>query len=107
MPETTIRAAAVLMVSLMLVIICSIVLSITEESAGFNYTDILFETVSAFATVGLSRGLTPYLSDVGKIMLTIVMLIGRVGPMTVAYAFLKQNRNIGNYTYPEGKVIIG
>lgn len=106
-PDTTIRAAAILMISLMLVIIVSFVLAITEEATGFDFLDMLFETVSAFATVGLSKGLTPYLSNAGKLILSLVMLIGRVGPMTVAYAFLKQNKNIGNYTYPEGKVIIG
>lgn len=107
MPETTIRAAAVLMISIMLVLTVSIFLTITEEITGYDFLDILFETVSAFATVGLSRGLTPYLSSAGKLILSVLMLIGRVGPMTVAYAFLKQNKNIGNYTYPEGKVIIG
>jgi len=107
MPETTIRAACILMVSLMLVIFVSFILAITEESSGYDYLDIIYETVSAFATVGLTRGMTPNLSSVGKFVLSLVMLIGRVGPMTVAYAFLKQNKNIGNYTYPEGKVIIG
>ncbi len=106
-PDTTIRAAAILMISLLLVIIVSFVLAITEEATGYDFLDMLYETVSAFATVGLSKGLTPYLSDAGKLILSLVMLIGRVGPMTVAYAFLKQNKNIGNYTYPEGKVIIG
>lgn len=107
MPETTIRAAAILMMSLLLVMFVSFVLSITEESTGYAFLDILYETVSAFATVGLSKGITPELSNAGKFILSIVMLIGRVGPMTVAYAFLKQHKNIGNYTYPEGKVIIG
>jgi len=107
MPETTIRAAAILIISIMLVFTVSIILSITEEVTGYDYLDILYETVSAFATVGLTRGLTPYLSDAGKLLLSALMFIGRVGPMTVAYAILKQNKNIGNYTYPEGKVIIG
>lgn len=107
MPETTIKAAAILMISLILVLMVSIVLSITEENSGYEYLDILYETVSAFGTVGLSRGLTPLLSNPGKVILSALMFIGRVGPMTVAYAFLKQNKNIGNYTYPEGKVIIG
>lgn len=106
-PDTTLKASAILVISLMLVLIVSIILSITEEATGYDYLDILYETVSAFATVGLSRGLTPFLSNAGKIILSILMFIGRVGPMTVAYAFLKQNKNIGNYTYPEGKVIIG
>ncbi len=107
MTDTTIKAAAILMISLMLVLSVSIILSVTEEATGYDYLDILYETVSAFATVGLSRGLTPFLSNAGKIILSILMFIGRVGPMTVAYAFLKQNKNIGNYTYPEGKIIIG
>lgn len=107
MPETTIKAAAILLISLMLVLVVSITLSITEEVTGYDFLDILYETVSAFATVGLTRGLTPFLSDAGKIILSVLMFIGRVGPLTVAYAFLKQNKNIGNYTYPEGKVIIG
>lgn len=107
MPETTIRAAAIMMVSLMLVILVSIVLAITEESTGYNFLDLLYETVSAFGTVGLSRGITPSLSNAGKLVLSVLMFIGRVGPMTVAFALLKQNKNIGNYTYPEGKVIIG
>ncbi|MGD9568009.1 MAG: TrkH family potassium uptake protein [Sedimentibacter sp.] len=107
LPETTIKAAAILMVSLMLILTVSIILTLTEEATGYDFLDILFETVSAFATVGLSRGLTPYLSNAGKIILSALMLVGRVGPMTVAYALLKQNKNIGNYTYPEGKVIIG
>lgn len=105
--ETTIRAAAILLISLSLVMIVSIILAVTEEATGFDYLDILYETVSAFGTVGLSRGLTPFLSTTGKIILSSLMLIGRVGPMTVAYAFLKQNKFIGNYTYPEGKIIIG
>jgi len=107
MPETTLRAACILMVSLMLVIFVSFILAITEESTGYDFLDIIYETVSAFATVGLTKGLTPFLSNSGKLILSLVMLIGRVGPITVAYAFLKQHKNIGNYTYPEGKVIIG
>lgn len=107
LPETTIKAAAILLMSLMLVLTVSIILTVTEEATGFEYLDILYETVSAFATVGLSRGLTPFLSGGGKVLLSLLMLIGRVGPMTVAYALLKQNKNIGNYTYPEGRVIVG
>ncbi len=107
MPETAVKAAVILLLSLMIVIIVSIILSVTEEALGYDYLDILYETVSAFATVGLSRGMTPFLSNAGKVILSIVMFIGRVGPMTVAYALLKQHKYIGNYTYPEGKIIIG
>ena len=107
LPETTIKAAAIFMISMTLIIIISIILAITEEQLGYNFLDILFEAVSAFATVGLTRGITPLLSGPGKIVLTFVMFIGRVGPITVASALLKENKNMGNYTYPEGRVIIG
>lgn len=107
LPETTIKAATVLTISLMLVVIVSFTLSITEENTGYDFLDLLYETVSAFATVGLTRGITPYLSNAGKLLLTLLMFIGRVGPITVAYALLEQHKNIGNYCYTEGKVIIG
>ena len=107
LPETTIKAAATILISMTLVMIVSTILSITEEHLGYDYLDILFETVSAFATVGLSRGITPLLSSAGKIILSFMMFIGRVGPITVAYALLKEHKNIGNYMYPEGRVIIG
>lgn len=107
MPETTNKASAILILALILISVCSIILSITEESAGYDFLELVYETVSAFSTVGLSRGLTPSLSNSGKIILSFMMYIGRVGTMTVAYAFLRENKNLGNYTYPEGKVIIG
>ncbi len=107
LPETTIRAAAILLISLFLIMIVSTILSVTEETSGFDFLDILYETVSAFGTVGLSRGITSALSTAGKLVVSMLMFVGRVGPITVAYALLRQNKFIGNYTYPEGKVIIG
>lgn len=105
--ETTIRASAILILSMILITACSIILSITEENTGYDFLEIVYETVSAFSTVGLTRGITPLLSNAGKIILSMMMYIGRVGPMTVAYAFLRRQKYIGNYTYPEGKIIIG
>lgn len=107
LPETTIRASAILILSIMIITVCSIILSVTEENIGYDFLEIVYETVSAFSTVGLTRGITPSLSNTGKLILSMMMYIGRVGPLTVAYAFLKKHKNIGNYTYPEGKVIIG
>ncbi len=107
MPDTTIKASAILILSMMLITISSITLSVTEENLGYDFLEIVYETVSAFSTVGLSRGITTYLSNPGKLVLTMMMYFGRVGPLTVAYAFLKKQKYIGNYTYPEGKIIIG
>jgi trk system potassium uptake protein TrkH len=107
MPDTAIKAAIISWIGVMLVTVVTFVLSITEADSGYSYLDLLFETVSAFATVGLTRGITPELSDFGKILLAFVMYMGRVGPLTIAFAFMKNHRYIGNYTYPEGKIIIG
>jgi len=104
---TVIKAVSIVGIAVFLINVVTFILTITEINKGFDYLDMLFETISAFATVGLSRGLTPELSNIGRILLSLVMFVGRLGPLTVAFAFLKQHKNIGNYMYPEGKIIIG
>lgn len=102
-----IKAVSIVGISAILINVVTFILTITEANSGFDFLDIFFETVSSFGTVGLSRGLTPSLSNIGKILLSFVMFFGRLGPLTIAFAFMKQHKNIGNYTYPEGKIIIG
>lgn len=104
---TVIKAVSIVGISFMLINVVTFILTITEANSGFDFLDILFETVSSFGTVGLSTGLTPSLSNVGRILLSVLMFFGRLGPLTIAFAFMKQHKNIGNYTYPEGKIIIG
>lgn len=86
------------------------VLLITEqaslESGQFTLMDIIFEHVSAASTVGLSTGITPELSTVGKYVLIIAMFIGRVGTLTLAYLFGKQVMS-RRYKYPKGHTMIG
>jgi trk system potassium uptake protein TrkH len=60
---------------------------------------------SAFATVGLTLGVTPELSEAGKIIISIVMFIGRLGPLTLAYMLTTDQRPNKQF-YPEGKIII-
>lgn len=91
-----------LYLSLMLSV--SLVLSLTEPQ--FRLIDLLFETVSALGTVGLSTGVTPHLSDAGKIFIIITMFAGRVGPFTLALA-IGQRQRTERYRYPEEKVQIG
>jgi trk system potassium uptake protein TrkH len=74
------------------------------ENASFEV--ILFEVVSAFGTVGLSLGLTSKLTYLGKVVIIITMFIGRVGPLTLAFAFL-QKSNKNSLHYPEEKIIVG
>lgn len=98
------RAFATVALSLF-VIFSGIFLLIATES-GFAFVDIAFETVSAFGTVGLSRGITGELSAVGKIILCAIMLCGRVGVLTVLVAITPRNQPVA-YAYPTEYVVVG
>lgn len=97
------RSLAIVTVGVVWIIIVATVLTVTEDGA---FLDLLFETTSAFATVGLSRGLTADLSNTGKILITITMYAGRVGPLTMAFAFAQRNKSC-KYRYAEGTIIVG
>lgn len=104
--EIIFRALAVVGIGFLIVTSVTMILTITEE--GHSFLDVVFETVSAFATVGLSRGLTPELSVIGRIIITITMFIGRLGPLTMALAFAnKRNEKKGHVRYSEGKIMVG
>ncbi len=66
----------------------------------------LFEVTSAFGTVGLTTGITPHLSAIGKILIIITMFAGRVGPLTLALAVAIKEEKV-DYTYPEERVMVG
>ncbi len=68
--------------------------------------EYLFEVTSAFGTVGLSTGITASMSVFGKLLLCAVMLIGRIGPLTVAHA-VGRRYGQGKFRYPEERVMIG
>lgn len=72
---------------------------------SFDFLPFLFETVSAFSTVGLSTGITPELSIINKGVIMVLMLIGRIGPLTFVFALSRQ-RSESNYAYPEENVLI-
>ncbi|MBI5524733.1 MAG: Trk family potassium uptake protein [Deltaproteobacteria bacterium] len=74
------------------------------EQAEFH--QLLFEVVSAFGTVGLSTGVTPALSPLGKLVIIITMFVGRIGPLTLAVA-LAERPVAGRFRYPDDHVIIG
>lgn len=101
--DRILKAITLTMIALLLVICVSMVLSTTERAP---FLKILFEVTSAFGTVGLSMGLTPDLSMIGKIMISITMFAGRLGPITLAYA-LQPKKEKELFRYPEGKITIG
>jgi trk system potassium uptake protein TrkH len=71
-----------------------------------HFLEVLFEATSAFSTTGLSMGLTKDLSLPGKVIVCFTMFIGRLGPLTLAYALAtrKKQSRIG---YPEDNILIG
>lgn len=98
------RAFALFIVAMLLIVGGSAVMSFTEN---FTFISLLFEATSAFGTVGLSLGITPGLTDVGKTIIIITMFCGRVGPLTILAAILARKRKKTNIKYPEDKVMIG
>lgn len=101
--ERILKALTITLLALLLVITVSMILSTTEDS---SFLTILFEATSAFGTVGLSMGLTPELSLFGKLLISLTMFAGRLGPLTLAYA-LGPKKGKELYRHPEGKMIIG
>jgi len=96
-------AAIVLSLALGFISVSVVILSITEDA---SLTEILFEEVSAFSTVGLSLGLTPNLTVAGKIVIIISMLVGRIGPLTMLVSLVQQ-REQAEYDLPEEPLLIG
>ncbi len=102
--ELVIKAFTIVFIGVSLVIGVTMILSYTE--AGASFIDLLYESASALGTVGLTLDLTPNLSSVGKILIMIMMYLGRVGPITVMLALTRKRKKSG-YKYPEGKILIG
>ncbi|MDO5755029.1 MAG: TrkH family potassium uptake protein [Tissierellia bacterium] len=97
------RAISIFILALLWVSISTIILLIVEP---YPFIDILFEIVSAFGTVGLTRALTPHLQNLSKIIIILSMYLGRVGTMTVIFAFSEKNVKKG-FKEAHGEVIIG
>ncbi len=97
------KAFAIFIIAAVLVVFVTLMISISES---FPFINILFEVVSAFSTTGLSTGITSELTWHGKLWIIFTMLVGRIGPMTVAFALaLKYKKSA--VQYPEGKITIG
>lgn len=112
-PQTSIdKATAVVVASATTVLAAATVLMISE-TYGLSAAEsrnrlmpILFETLSAFGTVGLSLDFTPQLSEIGKLVLTVVMFVGRVGAITLALA-ISLNQRPEKFSYAEENIMIG
>jgi len=100
------RAITVTLLFVAVLFGATLALSITENSNGFTMSDIFFEAASALGTVGLTTGITSYLTTVGKLIIIAVMLVGRLGPLTLLAA-LTFNLKPARYNYPEEAIIVG
>lgn len=102
--ETILKVMTVSMSGAFIVVVVTFMLSITEKKHDFIV--YLFEATSAFGTVGLSMGLTPELTELGRLLIIATMFIGRVGIVTITFAVAKK---VGRerYQYPKGNVMIG
>ena len=98
------KAVAVVSMSFLIMFISTMLLSAVMEADAL---DILFETVSATATVGLSRNLTSFLNTAGKIIIIVTMYLGRVGPISLAIAFNARKEKQNIIKNPIEKISVG
>ncbi len=98
------RAFTVVTLSFSIVFFSSFILSLVQPE--FSMREVVFEVFSAFGTVGLSLGITSQLNTAGKIVILLTMYIGRIGPLTLLWAFSRQ-KSFGRYEYLEENVMIG
>lgn len=110
--ETVSKVIAIVFSSVLIIGIIFFLLLLTEqqvqgtEHERGNFIEILFEAFSAFGTVGLSMGITSQLSKMGRILIILLMFIGRLGPLTLAVALSQKHRRV-KFRYAEGEIKIG
>lgn len=98
------KAVAVVSMSFIIMFTSTIFLSAVTEA---NALDIFYETVSATATVGLTRNLTPFLNAWGKVIIIITMYLGRIGPISLAVAFNTKKESQNIIKNPTEKISVG
>lgn len=98
------KAVAVVSMSFIIMFVSTVLLSIVTDA---SVIDIAFETISATATVGLSRNLTPFLNMWGKIIIIVTMYLGRVGPISLAVAFSTKKQITNRIKNPTEDIRIG
>ncbi|HEV2074442.1 MAG TPA: potassium transporter TrkG [Thermomicrobiales bacterium] len=108
-PNLIFRSLAIVALFMAMHFMLALTLAITEDvfnDAAFGFAPLMFEAMSGLATVGLSTGITPELSIPGKLVLFVAMFIGRLGPITAAYA-LQRRQQPARFRFPEAHVRIG
>jgi len=102
--ETVHRVTSVIFLSVTALVLGIFLLLLTQQKGSF--TEIAFEATSAFGTVGLSLGLTPHLTVCGKLIITALMFVGRLGPITLVMS-VAQIEDKAPYRYPDADIMVG
>ncbi len=102
--QTVSKAVAVTMMSFGIVFASTLLLTVVTDA---SIPDILYETVSATATVGLTRNLTPHLNSAGKVIIIGTMYLGRVGPISLAMAFNAKKKHQNIIKNPTEEISVG
>lgn len=102
--DIIVRATTIIAINILVLFTGIFALLVVEP---FSLNEIIFEAVSAMATVGLTTGITPALSTLGKIIIVALMFVGRVGIMTFIMSLVRRDRDADKIHYAEGHVIIG
>jgi trk system potassium uptake protein TrkH len=87
------------------VIFSALFLLLLFEQPGMSFLKIAFETVSAFGTTGLSAGVVSHLSPMGQVVLSLMMIFGKLGPLTFLFSVAQRENDA--IRYPHGKLFIG
>lgn len=105
-PQSVVREALAIFILSLLVVTFMFGILLVVEQNSIAPDSLLFETISAFGTVGLSTGITPHLSAVGKLCIIVCMFFGRLGPLTVAL-LIGKTRVRQTIRYPDEEVLVG
>lgn len=100
--ESINKAFAIIVLSVLMISFSFVMLNFSDPDKPMKA--LLFETISAYTTCGLSLGITPTLSVAGKLIIVFTMFVGRVGTLTLLMAFIKDTKN-KSYTYPTEKLL--
>jgi trk system potassium uptake protein TrkH len=108
LPDETVSKALSIFILAVITVTAGIVFLLVTQPVPLreSFLTYVFEAVSAFGTVGLSMGITPALTPIGKLIIITIMLLGRVGLLTVAYV-VTSRRVVAPYRYAEEKIMIG
>ncbi|MDD2420877.1 MAG: TrkH family potassium uptake protein [Heliobacteriaceae bacterium] len=101
-PDTIYKAIGITGLAAILVMGVTMLLTISEQA---DFLALLFETTSAFGTVGLSMSVTPHLSSFGRVLIILTMFAGRLGPLTLAVALTKRSK--AKIRYPDERIMVG